>query len=123
MAHTPGPWEAVTEDDIDVRVCRVIDGKCVCCVALMGDYNYDSGEWTPETVEEWKANAHLIAVALDLLAVCRKLVECAYFQPVHPDQWACHVCHHWHWRKEDIIHSDWCPVPQAEAVLIKVSGG
>ena len=54
-----------------------------------------------------------------LLAACRKLVEHTYFQPVNPSQWACRVCHGWQWRRKDIIHSDWCPVPDAEAAIAK----
>ena len=77
--------------------------------------------WRFEWMEERKNKFSQRAFAAE--AECEALVKIAYFQPVHPDQWACRVCHHWHWRKEDIIHSDWCPVPQAEAVLAKVPGG
>lgn len=73
---TPDPdprprWVAVFDDDdpSDIRVCK-FDGdadesRCVCCVALMGDVD-QAGEWTPETLAEWRANAHLIAAAQDL---------------------------------------------------------
>ena len=63
---TPGPWQVTHEpevDETDIRVCRVVDGDCVCCVGLMGNYDYDNEQWTEETLREWFSNARLIAAA------------------------------------------------------------
>lgn len=67
-------------------------------------------------------NEYLRIINVNLRAVCEKLLLSAYFQPDHPKQWACRVCHHWHWKQKDIIHSDWCAIPQAEAAIVKAKG-
>lgn len=55
---TPGPWEAVNERDVDTA-----DGKCI---AIMG-----------VGVDEFEANAHLIAAAPDLYEALEKILrEC-----------------------------------------------
>lgn len=62
---THGKWQASYDDDIkdDVRVCQVENGECVCCLALMGNYDYDLGEWHYGDIAEWRANADFIAAA------------------------------------------------------------
>jgi len=82
MAHTPGPWEMTWDSDLesDVRVCRIDDGKCICCVALMGDYDHDQEGWAPETLIEWKDNARAIAAVPEMLEF---IEECA--KPPWPD--------------------------------------
>ena len=62
---THGKWQASYDDDIkdDVRVCQVENGECVCCLALMGNYDYDLGEWRYGDIVEWRANADFIAAA------------------------------------------------------------
>lgn len=59
---TKGPWVA-TDPDLeqgDVRVCTLVDGECVCCVALMGKVGDDGTTWTDETRQRWLADQHLI---------------------------------------------------------------
>lgn len=76
--HTPGPWRPhFSERAEDYRVCATgADGDCICCVALMGNLGED-GKWDEATLEEWKANARLIAAAPDMLAALKRVQEYA----------------------------------------------
>lgn len=63
QSATPLPWktaEGVEPLIDDVRVCRVVDGQCVACLALMGVYDYELGRWTDETTHIWRSDAQLI---------------------------------------------------------------
>jgi hypothetical protein len=65
-AATPGPWDASIdlERPDDVRVCYVRDGKhCDWCVSLSGECVEGTREWTPETLQRWRADAAFIAAA------------------------------------------------------------
>lgn len=65
-AATPAPWRADygVEMPDDVRVCQD-DGRghCICCLALMGDYDGEKGEWRNGSIKEWRADAEFIAHA------------------------------------------------------------
>lgn len=47
----------------DIRICRQNpdsdEPECICCLALMGDTD-ERGEWTEETVREWRETAEQI---------------------------------------------------------------
>ena len=60
---TPGPWEATSESDEDVRVCQTENEECVCCLALMGDYNWEKEEWKEGSKKQWNKDAEFIAAA------------------------------------------------------------
>jgi hypothetical protein len=65
-AATPGPWRHWTDPECpdDVRVCYARDGeRCDWCVALAGDTDDDTRQWTPETLARWRADADFIAAA------------------------------------------------------------
>lgn len=56
-------WAVSTgEVEGDVRVCRVVDGRCVCCIALMGTTD-ELAHWTPDTFDRWEAEGEFIAAA------------------------------------------------------------
>lgn len=60
---TPGPWEATSESDEDVRVCQIENEECVCCLALMGDYNWEKEEWKEGSIKQWNKDAEFIAAS------------------------------------------------------------
>lgn len=60
---TPGPWEATSESDEDVRVCQIENEECVCCLALMGDYNWETEEWKEGSIKQWNKDAEFIAAS------------------------------------------------------------
>jgi len=60
---TPGPWEATSESDEDVRVCQTENEECVCCLALMGDYNWEKEEWKEGSIKQWNKDAEFIAAS------------------------------------------------------------
>jgi hypothetical protein len=60
---TPGPWEATSESDEDVRVCQIENEECVCCLALMGDYNWEKEEWKEGSKKQWNKDAEFIAAS------------------------------------------------------------
>ena len=71
-AATPGPWFSWQEDSdgalcdwIAVGVCHSEPGtespRCICCLALMGDYDHGDERWSDSTVERWIADADFIA--------------------------------------------------------------
>ncbi|NIR31682.1 MAG: hypothetical protein GWN84_20695 [Gammaproteobacteria bacterium] len=70
---TPGPWE-ISPMRADVRVCAMEGGRCICCLALMGNVDAD-GEWDEETLRQWRSDARLIAAAPTLLAALCDEVE------------------------------------------------
>jgi hypothetical protein len=80
---TPGPWAEEYQNEIpdDVRVCRrgLADDDtigCIGCLALMGDYNEEEAEWTPETIMQWRADANFIAHArADIPALLAHIAE------------------------------------------------
>jgi hypothetical protein len=88
---TPGPWEATSEFDEDVRVCQIENEECVCCLALMGDYNWEKEEWKEGSIKQWNKDAEFIAAsregwphAIEMaikaeaeLALLRKVAEAA----------------------------------------------
>ena len=61
---TPGPWKNIQDEDPnDVRVCQIENNICICCLALMGNYDYEKGEWFKEDEEQWENDANFIAAA------------------------------------------------------------
>lgn len=60
---TAGPWEATSESDEDVRVCQTENEECVCCLALMGDYNWEKEEWKEGSIKQWNKDAEFIAAS------------------------------------------------------------
>ena len=61
---TPGPWKNIQDEDPnDVRVCQIENNICICCLALMGNYDYEKGEWFKEDEEQWENDANFIAEA------------------------------------------------------------
>ncbi len=75
-AATTGPW-AATGSGADIRVCHTEDGKCVCCLALMGKWD-ETGTPTKETSEQWEGDAAFIARAReDIPYLLSQLAECA----------------------------------------------
>lgn len=64
-AITPGEWTFFPDDfhRDDIRVCNSEDGKCIGCLLLVGNYNYEKDEWTEETIKQAEANAVFVAHA------------------------------------------------------------
>lgn len=60
---TPGSWEATSESDEDIRVCQTENEECVCCLALMGDYNWEKEEWKEGSIKQWNKDAEFIAAS------------------------------------------------------------
>jgi hypothetical protein len=65
QAATVGPWERSDEPDGGHRVCQIEAGVCVCCLGLMGNYDYENTRWSTATVETWRADAEFVAHARD----------------------------------------------------------
>ena len=74
---TAGNWEASYDEDIpdDVRVCNIEEGRCVCCLALMGNYNREKEEWEQGDIEQWRNDAEFIALARTALPYWVKMAE------------------------------------------------
>jgi len=70
---TPRTW-TMSVDGTDIRVCHTIDEKCVCCLALMGDYNEDETP-TEETLLQWQADAAFIAASRTLVPALADALE------------------------------------------------
>ena len=61
---TPGTWQATIDDETDsYRVCNIEDEVCVCCLALMGDYDHETEEWADGSRTQWVADTEFIAAA------------------------------------------------------------
>lgn len=76
---TPGPW--ICDEDIppeNSRVCRAgPDGRCVACLILVGDYDYEKEEWAEGVPEQTRADGRFMAAAREavpaLIAEVRRL--------------------------------------------------
>ena len=76
MTHTKGPWFVVLVP-WDDSACQVVSksedphqGELICVT----DENR-WGEYSPEDIERWEANARLIAAAPELLEACKEALE------------------------------------------------
>ena len=78
MGHTPGPW-VVREPDADERLADIAEGRSPEDMELTEVYADDGGQqvcYVMNDTPDEAANAHLIAAAPELLAVCRNLLGC-----------------------------------------------
>jgi len=62
---TPGPWMASIDHEVeDYRVCQDNgDGECICCLAMMGNWDQETQEWTGESKTSFAADTRFIAAA------------------------------------------------------------
>lgn len=120
---TSGPWEATSESDEDVRVCQIENEECVCCLALMGDYNWEKEEWKEGSIKQWNKDAEFIAASREgwpeaieraikaeaELALLRKVATAAAgvvkqrgFTEALPEDWLLLVAHNEYeaWKEE-----------------------
>ncbi len=80
--HTQAPWAIEEDHDEDIRETVLIHGAAdaqglvhVALVYTSDAFNGIDVEDAENFKEECSANAHLIAAAPDLLAVCQKIVN------------------------------------------------
>ena len=93
-AAPDGPWEAT---DNDFRVCQIEGGKCICCLALMG--NTDNGDWDKDTVARFEATAKFICAARadmkDFIKIARHLQEIVNRHDNLNEPCSCSDCSFW----------------------------
>lgn len=80
MEHTPGPWKLVDcrrEDGIGhIQIANHKEG--VGIAEIRHRYGF-----SPQWIDECKANAHLIAAAPDLLKSLQELLACNLHENLH----------------------------------------
>lgn len=76
--HTPGPWEQVA-DSIKSR-------RADCVVVRLPAQTDRVGDESPEQIDRWNADAHLIAAAPDLLAGLEQAIWMLYGIGVDPEK-------------------------------------
>lgn len=72
--HTPGPWEHIAADDPRGQPVPYYRGL-ICLISTDPYQAVVAKVWDTVEVEEWPANAALIAAAPELLLACKKLAE------------------------------------------------
>ena len=80
--HTPGDWDVCGWQDLTVNATTPNGNVCTIVLMTGGDAYRPAYEHTQ--LEEWQANARLIAAAPDLLAAAKRMVAADEALAAHP---------------------------------------